>query len=199
MDETHNQEIGQPAKMSFKDLCIHLKLGDGAWDDIDWMADVPAGTLWKMLIGHPLKRKLAEKVLVGLSELDGETCWTLDNVEVTLLPTPASYFDHAFRQCSMKYQTLVSLAAHAGIAQSVIDLMIVGKPVYREEAEKVLALLSLHTDRVWSFDTIDVPLLAPPQGEKPLASFSAWEWGAKHERRVRALKKRYKRSSQKGG
>jgi hypothetical protein len=47
MDETQNKITDQPAKISFKDLCIHLKLGDGAWDDIDWMAEVPAGTISK--------------------------------------------------------------------------------------------------------------------------------------------------------
>jgi hypothetical protein len=97
----------------------------------------------------------------------------------------------------MKYQTLVALAAQAGIAQTIIDLMLKGKPVYREEAEKVLVLLSLHTDQVWSFETINVPLHPPAQGEEPPGSLSARELEAKHKRRVRALKNRYESSSKK--
>lgn len=192
MDDIHDQVTGQPAKISFKDLCLQLGIGDGALDDVDWMADVPAGTFWKMFLGRPVSLKLAEKALFALSEHDGETRWTLNSVEVSLLPTPVSYFVEAFRHCPMDYQTLVALAAHAGITQTVIDCMIVGKPVYRAEAEKVLALLSLHTDRVWSFETTDV-LLLPPQAEGlpiPYMALSEREWRKRHEKRIRALKKK---------
>src|SRR5262249_51872156 len=154
------------------DLCLQVGIGDGALDDIDWMADVPAGTFWKMFIGHPVPQVLAERALRALSEHDGQTSWTLDEVEVALLRTPETYFVEAFRDSPMDYQTLVALAAHAGIARTVIDCMCVGKPVYRAEAEKVLALLCLHTDRVWSFETVDVRLV-PPQAEGAPAPYMA--------------------------
>jgi hypothetical protein len=66
----------------------------------------------------------------------------------------------------MQYQTLIHLSANAGIPLIVIRTMIAGKPVKRADAEKVLILLSLHDSRIWSFDTVDVPLLVPPQVEE---------------------------------
>jgi len=114
-----------------------------------------------MLIGHPIGRKVAEKALLALSKHDGETRWTLDNVDVALLTAPeyCSFFD-AFLQCPspITYQGLVALAAKEGIAHLVVHCMLTGQPVEREDAEKVLRLLSVHTDQVWSFDTVDVPL-----------------------------------------
>src|SRR5436190_8935294 len=131
MDETHNQITDLPAKISFADLCIHLEIDGGVWDVIDRMADVPDGTFWKLFLGRPVRQVLAEKALRALSEHDGETTWTLNNVEVCVLPSTKPPFVDALRRCLMPYQNLIALAARVGIDERVIDRMRMGKPVDR--------------------------------------------------------------------
>ena len=80
--------------------------------------------------------------------------------QVTLPPTKLSFID-LFRQSQLGYDMLVIKGAElAKVPRSVVNAMIVGNPVAPDDAQAVLAILSQHTGKAWSLDTVDVSVLS---------------------------------------
>src|SRR5215469_12363522 len=159
MGENNEQVIARPAKLSFDEICRELGIGYEDLESLDALAEVPEQTFYQIRLGHPVLQEYAEKVLAALSEHDGKRIWTLDMVEIAIFSPSAPSFASALSTCPMGYETRVGLARRCGVADMVLARMRAGLPVERVDAEKVLAILSLYTDRVWSLTTTFVPLL----------------------------------------
>lgn len=62
---------------------------------------------------------------------------------------------------------LQNIGDKAGVSHSVVNAMFVGDPVERDDALKVLALVSEQTGQTWNLDNTNVPLSAELEGHQP--------------------------------
>lgn len=90
----------------------------------------------------------AEKVLTAFSERTNTT-YTLDNVQVSLLPTFKEIYErHHF--------DLATLSTGSSIPSAIIDMMLVDEPVPIQEARLVLQMASRLSRQNYSLETVDV-------------------------------------------
>ena len=73
-----------PVKTHFYEICKAYNLGIPGLQHITEVAGVSRETVELMFKGEAVKRADAERVLVVLTQLTGET-WSLDNVNVPLI------------------------------------------------------------------------------------------------------------------
>ena len=76
----------QRVKKSFYNICVDNHFNSQKLQGIATASGVPWPTIVAMCEGKPVKRVEAEKVLTAFSNTT-QRKWTLDNVEVPLLPT----------------------------------------------------------------------------------------------------------------
>ena len=67
-------------------------------------------------------------------------------------------FQSLYTHYKLDNDALFALAKQAGVGKSITDVMIVGSPVERTDAEKILAALSQMTGERWALDNVHVPL-----------------------------------------
>lgn len=122
-------------------------------------AGVPIEIVQRMLKGKPVTQEQAMSVLATLSRITAAK-WTLDNVEVTLVPRFAEL--HTSHNVSTEH-----LARTAGVLVEIIDRMLRDRPVLQVTAEKVLAAFSDLTGETYTLDNVDVNIymIAADQSE----------------------------------
>ena len=142
------EELPQPTKQLFYNLCVAYDLDDQALQKIADMAGVHKGVVNTMFVSIAVRRVEAEKAIRTFSAYTGKT-WTLSNVKVALMPTFADlHATHHF--------DLARLATSAGVPFATIDMMLSGHAVIQQDAMLILQMVSRLAGEVYTLDTVDV-------------------------------------------
>ena len=153
----------QPEKPHFPQIYARSGIGYGMIDTIAEVADVPRYVLNEMLLGNPVARTDAEKVLSIISHYTGKA-WTLETVAVPVLPEALTMttthatkptFQQLREQCHFD---IVALAHQANVLPQMVYSMLLGQPVSRNDAAMVLKAYSEHVGSLYTLDTTAVPL-----------------------------------------
>jgi hypothetical protein len=78
---------------------------------------------------------------------------------------PKPTFHNLYNVYNLDYDDLQSIARKAGVTSNVVNKMLLGKPVERDDAVAVLAALSQTVEATWTIDTVIVPVLPEPKSE----------------------------------
>lgn len=130
-------------------------------DTLAYRASVPEQIVIDMLKDQPVCRRQAEKVLLALSNQTGRH-YTFSNVNVTLTPK-ISFIElrnrHHFDICELAWhadsdpkpgkQSIKAL-------ELIIYKMLVGEPVHREDALRILATLSRLIKATYTLEDISI-------------------------------------------
>ena len=153
----------QPEKPRFPQVYARSGIGYGMIDTIAEVAGVPRYVLNEMLLGNPVARIDAEKVLAIISHYTGKT-WTLDTVAVPVLaPELAVTNNHATKPTFQQLREqchfdIIALAYQANVQPQMVYYMLLGEPIPRDDAAMVLKAYSGHAGTSYTLDTTDVCL-----------------------------------------
>ena len=103
-----------------------------------------------MSVSMAVRRVQALKVLAALSEYTGES-WTLDNVQVRLLPTYSDY--HAFHPFD-----LARLSTGSTVPFDRLEMLLRGEPITTREAQLVLLAASRQIGLSYKLANVDMAL-----------------------------------------
>lgn len=144
------KESPQPGKPRFFEVCQMYNLDYQAMQGIADTARVPKHIVDAMSVSVAVRRAHASSVLAALGDHTGQT-WTLDNVQVALLPT--------FQNVHMLHQfDLVILSTASGVSFDLIAMMLRDEPVSMKEAKSVLKAASQQTGQTYTVRNVDVKL-----------------------------------------
>jgi hypothetical protein len=152
--ETMKNSVGSSptrGKPRFCEVCQQHHLDSHALQALADTAGVKKQVVDQMSVGTAVHRAHARSVLAALSTHTGKS-WTLDNVQVRLLPTFQDY--HAFHHFD-----LALLSSMSGVSFDKIDLMLRNEPVSTREARHILLAASKQTRLYYKFTNVDVALL----------------------------------------
>lgn len=138
-------------KVSFYSICLMYEMDEYALQLLATLAKVDDSVVERMFVDVAVKRVEADQVLEALSRFKGET-WNITNVRVALMPTFGELHTiHNFN--------LDTLAKDAGVPYAVLDMMLTGHAVSRRDARLVLQMASRLASKIFTFETVDIPLL----------------------------------------
>jgi hypothetical protein len=145
-----NESTTKPTKPKFNDVCMGYQFDGQALQEIADISGVPRRAVDALFLGKAVERAEALILLAVLSQRTGHV-WSLDNVDVPLLPTFADLsvspgFDAG------------SLSLQANVPFSVIDQMLCDHPVSKGDALKVLSALSRCSGHQYTLDNVVVNL-----------------------------------------
>ena len=162
--DTTNQDKPKP---TFFALWNQYQLASSPLDMLASMADVSKSIVDKMFFREPVMHAGAIKVVVALSTLTGRTLG-LSDMDIPLIDAGQVSIIPTFRELCTIYQlddnTLGTIAKRAGVGKSVVDVLYAGSPVAHDEAEQVLAALSLLSGNSWTLDNTDIPVINMEEG-----------------------------------
>jgi hypothetical protein len=144
------KESPQPVKPRFVEICQQHNLDYQAMQAIANAARVKKDIVDAMSVSVAVRRFHALKVLTALSKHTGKS-WTLDNVQVRLLPTFQEY--HTFHHFD-----LAQLSTGSRVSFDRIDMMLRGEPITTREAQLILLAASRQTGLYYKFTNVDVAL-----------------------------------------
>ena len=165
--DTTNQDKPKPPKPTLFALWKQYDPDGSLLHTLANMANVSKSIVEKIFLHEPVTRVDAIKVIVALSTLTGET-WTLSNMDIPLLDAGQVALIPTFRELCTIYRfddtTLWMIAKRAGVSKSVVDVLYAGSPVAHDEAEQVLAALSLLAGNSWALDNTDISVINTEKG-----------------------------------
>ena len=152
VDEGKHMKQEAPTKdlPRFYEVCQQHNLDSHAMQAIADRAGVKKDIVDAMSVSVAVHRAHASSVLAALSEHTGKN-WTLDTVQVRLLPTFQAY--HTFHHFDLAMLSIMS-----GVPFDRIDTMLRNEPVSMREARLVLQAASRQTRLYYQFTNVDVAL-----------------------------------------
>ena len=128
------------------------------------MAGVSKGVVDKIVLGEPVMRAEAVKVLVACSHLTNRT-WTLGNVDIPLMDaekkqlTAKPTFSDIWNIYEFNDNVFWEIAKSAKVGKSVLDMLYIGAPVERKDVLSVLSAIAKVTGTDWRLDNTDIPVV----------------------------------------
>jgi hypothetical protein len=139
-----------PTKEVFYNLCVEHNVYHTAQIALAERASVEKDVIGAMFLSNAVRRADAEKVLEAFSYMTGET-YTLDNVQVALLPT--------FAELHAKHQfDLIRITRITGIPYATLDMMRARQKVTRHDALVILQMASYQAREDLNLENVDVPI-----------------------------------------
>ncbi len=144
-------------KPCFYDICTIHAFNSQKLQRLATLSGVSMSTIEAMCDGTAVMRFDAEKVLTVFSQLT-RCKWTLNNVNVLVLPTFADLF------VALGFDA-ASLSVDADVPFATVDQMLCNCPVPRDDAVKVLQTLSSRTGHDYTLENVVVQLIDLQQAD----------------------------------
>jgi hypothetical protein len=119
---------------------------------------LPASVIYRLLGGGRLSRDHAQRLLKAFADHTGLNT-TLETVFVLLVPEATPEHKAPFTELFLACPWCVEdITAQAQLPVEVLDAMLANRPVSREQAERVLAVISLRLGYDYGLENVEVVL-----------------------------------------